>query len=151
MRIKVKHCPKRLEGWIRLHALNRFRRSKSIIEGKFDWLDKEIIDLENWLMDREIKSIFNSVNKLTDNLSELPATAELHLDGQELITISTALAEKANVKISNGDPYEGERLLNLALKVRNAREEFHANHYAAFAKKYALKEAEPSCKKVQLG
>ncbi|HIW33508.1 MAG TPA: hypothetical protein IAA29_12055 [Candidatus Paenibacillus intestinavium] len=147
MRIERKRCPKRLEGWKRLHALNRFRRSKSIIEGASDWIDKEIFDIENWLMGRTVKPVIQK----SQQLSELPSTAQLNLDGQDLITISTALAEKANLKISNGDPYEGERLLNLALKVRNAREEFHAKHYAAFAKKYALKEEEPSCKKAQLG
>lgn len=144
MRIQIKHCPKRLEGWRRLHALNRFRRSKAIMEGASDWLDKEIYDLENWVMGRVVQPF---VSKIV----ELPSTAQLNLDGQDLNTIVTALTEKANHEICNGDPYEGERLLNLALKVRNTREEFHAKHYEAFAKRYGLKKEEPSGKKVQLG
>lgn len=144
MRIEHKRCLKRLDGWRRLHALNRFRRSRSIIEGASDWLDKEIYDLENWLMNRQEKAIESS-------LTVLPSTATLELDGQELITISTVLVEKASEVISKGDSFEGTRLLNLALKARNAKEEFHEKHYAAFVKKYALTEEEPSCKKAQLG
>lgn len=127
-------CSKRLEGWRRLHLLNKFRRSRKILDAAADWLDKEISDLENWLMKREVKT----------PVSLIPATAQLNMDGQELIMISTALAEKANALISRGNPYEGEHHLQLAIKVRKIREDFHNRHLIAFSKRYGLQNAEKS-------
>lgn len=134
-------CAKRLDGWKRLHSLYRFRRSRNILDAAADWLDKEIYDLENWLLGREVRK----------SIKEVSTTTQLNLDGQELIMISTALAEKANDLISRGNPYEGEHHLLLSIKVRNARVDFHAKHYAVLREKYGLKEEEPACRQTLLG
>jgi len=68
----------------------------------------------------------------------LPSNAYVPLDGRELEVASATLAEKATSLYNQGNKFEADQLLLLALKFKKTKKDFHELYQSMFERRYGL-------------